>query len=384
MQALTWHQVNLWRLEQHRLSPRVKRQDYLEAAMGTGGIQAQVMSAAEMALGVRVDGLTPQDVQSALWEERTLIKTWAMRGTLHLIPSAELPLYVAARSIYGKRDWLKWFMYFGISEAHYEAFMAAVPRILDSEPMTREQLANAVAEDIGVPELVTILLASSWGSLWKPLAWRGEICFGPTIGRNVTFVRPSEWIGATVNQDTWEPQAALREVARRYLRSYGPATVEDFAQWWGGGAVLGPARKLFRSMQDEIEEVDVEGWHAWALRTTIEPMRSVEAPQREIVRLLPLFDAYTLGLCHDIEQLLPREHKIRVFRPQGWITAVVLVDGSMKGVWEYQTRHSQTVVKISMFSSSPPSTSVKQGIEAEAERLSAFWNTEVVVEFEDP
>ncbi len=78
----------------------------------TGGIQAQVMSAAELALGARVDGLTPQDVQSALWQERTLVKTWAMRGTLHLLAAHELPLYVAARSMHADRNWLKYFTYY--------------------------------------------------------------------------------------------------------------------------------------------------------------------------------------------------------------------------------------------------------------------------------
>src|ERR671937_1890458 len=105
MNSLKWNQVNAWRLSQHCLSPRLKRQDYTKAVTRTGGIQAQVMSAAELALGARVDGLTPQDVQSALWQERTLVKTWAMRGTLHLISASDLPLYVAARSMYGTRDW---------------------------------------------------------------------------------------------------------------------------------------------------------------------------------------------------------------------------------------------------------------------------------------
>jgi hypothetical protein len=66
--------------------------------MRTGGIQAQVMSAAELALGARVDGLSPQDVQSALWHHRTLVKTWAMRGTLDLIGNKRtgrtIPMFV--------------------------------------------------------------------------------------------------------------------------------------------------------------------------------------------------------------------------------------------------------------------------------------------------
>ena len=97
MTALQWYQVHAWRLSQHGLSPRFSSQDVVGAVTRTAGIQAQVMSAAELAMCTRVEGLSPRDVQSALWQDRTLVKTWAMRGTLHLLSASELPLYVAAR-----------------------------------------------------------------------------------------------------------------------------------------------------------------------------------------------------------------------------------------------------------------------------------------------
>src|SRR3954463_8179249 len=124
---LTWRQVNAWRLSQHDLSPRLKRQEFIDAVKRTGGIQAQLMSAAELALWARVDGLTREDVQSALWQERTLVKNWGVRATLHLLPSDDLPLYVAARTAFPGRDWLKDFTYYGATQEQYEAFLAAVP-----------------------------------------------------------------------------------------------------------------------------------------------------------------------------------------------------------------------------------------------------------------
>ncbi|MCI0730593.1 MAG: winged helix DNA-binding domain-containing protein [Chloroflexi bacterium] len=376
MKSLKWPQVNAWRLSQHGLAPRLKRQDFVEAVTRTGGIQAQVMSAAELALWARVEGLSPEDVRSALWQERTLVKTWAMRGTLHLLPASELPLYAAARSVYDNRNWLDYFTYYGATPAQYEAFIAAVPQVLGSEPMTREQLATAVARHTGAPKLGELLLASSWGSPLKPSAFRGDLCFGPNQGQKVTFVRPSQWIG---EWQTVEPDLALQEIARRYLRAYGPATPENFVRWWWGGVGMTQAKKLFRSIEDELEEVEVEGWPAFALRATLGPMQGLKAPG--VVRLLPLFDAYTLGLGRDLEPLLPKAYKSRVFRPQGWISAVVLVGGSMKGVWEYKIQRSQTIVKVHMFS--PPAASIKKGIEAEAERLKAFLNSKVVLEYAD-
>lgn len=383
LRSLTWHQVCIWRLSQHYLSPRLQRRDFLKAATRTGGIQAQVMSAAELALGARVEGLSREDVQAALWRDRTLIKTWAMRGTLHLLTAEDLPLYATALTAYGARDWLKDFIYFGMTEAQYEAVIAAVPQVLGSEPMTREQLASAVAWHIGAPEIAGSLLASSWGSLWKASAWRGDLCFGPNQGRNVTFVNPSKWIDLAEKQNRQpiEPYAALQEIARRFLWAYGPARVEDFALWWSGGAGLGMSRKLFRSIQDELEDVDVEGRRALALRATLEPMQRLETEQgTPVVRLLPLFDAYTLGVGRNLEPLLPAAYKGLVYRPQGWISAVVLVDGRTGGVWEYKIRNSRTLVSVHMFSS--PSASMRKAVETEVEWLGTFLNTEVAVEFE--
>lgn len=375
MQSLRWDQVSAWRLSQHALASRLERPDYAQAAMRTGGMQAQVMSAAELAIWARVDDLGPKGVQVALWQDRTLVKTWAMRAALHLIAAADLPLYVAARSLHEPRNWLRYFGYYGVTKTEYEAFVAAVPQILGSEPMTREELATAAAEHVGSDKLRDIVLSKGWGTPLKPSAWRGDLCFGPNRGRNVTFVRPSAWIGA------WqpiEPYAALQEVARRYLRTYGTTTPELFARWWKIG--LTPARRLFQSIKGELEAVEVEGWPALALRTTLEAMQRPAEPG--IVRLLPLFDAYTIGLGRgaEIEPLLPKAHQNLVYRPQGWISAVVLVDGCIQGVWEYKSQRTQTRVAVHMFSS--PTAAIRKALDGEAERLCSFLGARIILEYE--
>jgi hypothetical protein len=375
VKSLTWQQVNAWRLAQHYLTSRLQRQDFVAAVTGVSGIQAQLMSAAELALWARVEGLSPKDVQSALWHNHSLIKTWAMRGTLHLIAASDLPLYVAARSFYDNRKWLNYFAYYGIEPAQYHAFMAAVPEVLGGEPMTREALAAAIAGHTGVAELRELILASSWGSPLKPCAFRGDLCFGPSQGQNVTFVNPRKWIG---NWEAIEPEQALLEMVRRYLRAYGPATPVDFVRWWWGGAGLVQAKKIFQSLDDELETVAVEGWRALALRSTLEPMQNAE--KSGSVNLLPLFDAYTLGIGRDIEPLLPKVYKSQVYRPQGWISAVVLVDGYINAVWAHKSGRSQTTVKVNLFSA--PTNAIKQGIEAEAERLGVFLNTQVAIMYE--
>ena len=306
----------------------------------------------------------------------------------HIFAAEDLPLIVAARCAGGGRHRLHDFLQLGFTEAQYDEFLLAVPEVLGDaggEPMTREALANGVAERMKTPEVSRALLGSSWGTLWKPSMFRGELCFGPNEwpearrGRTNTFVNPRKWLK---EWKEWEPEEAQQEVTRRYLRTYGPATPLDFSFWWdGGGTAFG--KRMFESLGDEVETVDVERWKATSLRATLEEMANVKVEHNvHSVRLLPMFDVYVLTQSRNLEPVLAKEHKGKVFRPAAWVSAVVLVDGRIEGVWEYDTRKGQTLVTVLMFAT--PAEKVRRGIEAEVERLEGFLDTKVAVEFVDP
>ncbi len=369
--ALTWPQVHAWRVAQHGLAPRLATQNFVEAVTRTCGIQAQVMSAAELAICSRVEALSPWDVRTALWQTRTLVKTWAMRGTLHVLAASDLPLYVAARDTPAEtRRWRDYFAYYGFSAEQHDRYLAAIPQVLAQGPLTRQQLAEAVARETGVATLRDLVLNANWGSPLKLSAFRGDLCFGPSQGQNVTFANPAAWFGAEYArraQQSIEPEAALQTVARCYLQAYGPATPQDFARWWQPGGGVTSARRVFKSLSDELEEVDVEGWRAFALRTTLEPL--LRAERRDAIRLLPLFDAYTIGAPRDCEPLLAAARKSQVFRAQGWVSAVVLAHGSIQGVWEHKAQRARLAISVRLFG--PPSAAIPKGLAAEKERHGA-------------
>jgi hypothetical protein len=325
-------------------------------------IHAHKMSAAELQQWARVQDLSPSDVQDALWKDRTLVKTWLLRGTLHVLATRDFPLYIAALSTLRHFQRGSWQKYHGVTLEELEAIIEGVRLTLTDVGMTREQLANSIAEQTGNPKLRD-LLRSGWGAILKPVAFQGYLCFGPNQGQNVTFVQPRRWIGEWTPIN---PALALKEVARRFLNSYGPATIDEFSRWVG----LEPrdARQVFKSLADDIEEVEVEGWKAWALAASLEQMKTLDVTQ--IVRLLPNFDPYAIAIARHSQYLLSEQHKEKVYRSQGWISPVVLVDGRIKGVWEYDKQRSQIAVKVEMFA--PPTPEIKQGIEAEAERLGGF------------
>lgn len=364
---LTWPQVTAWRLQQQFLCDRSQPADWLAVVQRLGGLHAQLMSAAELSLWARVDDLPRSTIEDALWRNRTLTKTWAMRGTLHLLSVEDFPLHIAARQATLPKRPPSWYIYHGVTRDEAAAIDASLPAVLSGEPQTREVMATKIAEQMGNPNLRELLL-SGWGALLKPSAFAGHLCFGPNQGQNVTFVHPRRWLG---DWTAGAPDAAIKEVARRFLRVYGPATLDEFARWWG--AASSQVRPVFSALGDEIDEVMVEGWRAWALSSSLAEIEA--AIMKPTVRLLPFFDPYTLAIARHSEHLLNEAYKSRVYRTQGWIAPVVLVNGRIEGVWEQEKRASGAAVRIELFTKS--GNGVKIDIEAEVNRLAAFLGSPV-------
>lgn len=131
------------------------------------GLHAQLMSSAELSVWARVENLEREEVQQALWEERSLVKTWAMRGTLHLLPSNEFPLWQAALSTYDHYLKGAWLRAYGMSQPELEKLIETIGVVLNGSMLTREELARRVSQEIGSEDLPA-RLTGSWGSMLKP------------------------------------------------------------------------------------------------------------------------------------------------------------------------------------------------------------------------
>lgn len=270
------------------------------------------------------------------------------------------PLYAAALS--NRRFDLDgpWLKHHGLLASEVPALVDAVSDALDGRQLTREELGGEVVRRLGDGKWDT-LLASGWGAVLKPVAFQGRLCFGPSDGNRVTFVRPDQWVGPF---DQLDPVESLAEVARRFLTAYGPARVEEFARWWG---VQPKAVRPVLTADHGIVAVDVEGGKpAW----TVPDAPGVKAGDAPAVRLLPLFDPYTVAVRRNGERPLSGPEKDLVYRKAGWISPVLLVDGEIAGVWEHKEKKGRLRVQISPFA--PVAGAVADLASVEAERLAAY------------
>ena len=337
------------RLARSHLVERAPADRLVAVVRDTCGIHAQVMGSAELQLAARVDGITRADVGAALWERRELVKTWTLRGTLHLHPAEDLGLWTAARrAVVGERD------YDVDGLENVGAVVEAIDEALRGATLTREELADAVVARVGPAPRKK--LASGWGYYLGDAAIAGVLCFGPPQSQRVTFVHPNDWLGP---QQAWEAEEALREVARRYAATYGPVTHRDFRDWFTSRSFTPEAaRELFEDLELPQAEPCV--------------------PER-CVRLLPEYDVFVMAV-RDREQLVPppvrgdplAHGKGRYEGAAG--VSFLLVDGVCAGIW--RRKRTARRVELTVEPARPLTRAERAGVEAEAERIGAFYGLE--------
>lgn len=367
--ALTWPAVHARRLERHGLLDPVPAARLSDQVGVICGAHAQVMSAAEVSIGVRVAGVTRNAVREALWKERSLVKTYGPRGTVHLLPASDLPLWTGAlgAALAPPRGDRRARM----TPEQVEEVVAAIGAALEDAELTVEELDAEVVARTGpwAGDLVMPAFTGMWPR-WRQLigeaSRRGALCFGPDRGRQVTYTSPRRWLPGF---QPAEGRTALAEVVRRYLHAYGPATPQEFARWLGGPP--GRAAELFRELGSELERVEVQGAEAWVVAgDTARPA----GPARG-VRLLPYYDAYGVG-CHPRERVFPGPAAERALvRGQAGPVPVLLVDGVVAGVWHQRRTGRQVALTVEPFGRL--TRDQRRELDEQAQRLGAVQEAQV-------
>jgi hypothetical protein len=355
---VTYDQVLAWRLRQQGLAPRTDA-TVEQVVERLAGVQAQVASSAELAVATRRRRPAPGAVAEAL-DARTVVKTWTVRGTLHVHGVSQVGAYLSL--VAAARSWEKpvWQRSFGVTPPQMEALGEAVDEALDGRVLTRQELTAALVRREGFADLES-QLTSGWSAVLKPLAWMGRICHGPAKGTRVTFTSPRSWI------PDWsgvpEPEEAAHAVVPAYLHAHGPATPTTFDAWLTRGLSRKAAlRSWFALVGDQLATVDVDGVVCSMLAADVDALARTR-PSRE-VRLLAGFDQYVLGPGTGDGRIVAPDRRKAVSRTAGWISPVVIHEGRVAGVWEL----TDDTVDVRPF---PEADVPIEGLEAEVAHLAA-------------
>ena len=296
----------------------------VEAAFA--GLQDSSPRSAVLALHARV-----KDVSPSAWRNPQFVQVWGPRGAVYVVPRKDVAVFTLGRS---PRNPVLGAAVRAAAEKANHAFRAR-----------RAQPGHIHSHPAGGVNFRELRIASMTGAV--RIEWDGA---------------RTSW--RLVEPPTEAPEPARLELARRFLRSVGPSTPSEFAWWTGGWAgsfglarrgELSDAQQTFRSLGEELTEVEVEGRKRWALRT--DRSRLERAVPVEAVRLLPAGDPYLASA--DRALLVPQPR----FRSELWPKSVwpgaLMVNGDLVGTWRRQ------VGRVTLRAWRPLEREVKEAVEEE-------------------
>jgi uncharacterized protein YukE len=371
-QEVSWSAANVRRLQRHALHPPASSStDPAGIAAVICGAHAQVLSAAELSLAVRIEGATRATIQQALWDDHRLIKTHGPRGTVHLLATQDLPIWTAALSAIPSQspfpDGVR------LTPAQAEEIVDAIGHALENAELTIDELDREVVDLVGSWAGNRVMPAFQdlwprWRQAVGMAAHRGVLCFGPNKGRRVTYTNPRRWLPA------FSPAAedeAICTLITRYLYAYGPATQQQFAQWIGAPPAW--ANDQFERHSPKLTKINLDSTSAWVAG------RDTEMPAEEDVRgsvlLLPYFDAYVVG-SHPRDRLFPGQAATRALAPSGQAGnyPVLLIDGVVTGVWHQ--RRSGRRIDVTVEPLTRLTGHQRRALGAQVERIGAIFESQ--------
>ncbi|MFN2195810.1 MAG: winged helix DNA-binding domain-containing protein [Anaerolineales bacterium] len=333
------------------------------------GVQAQEMPAGELSIWARSSGLTADDVRQARLETRTVVWTWCMRGTLHLVRAADAPWLLPLLGPVFIQANQRRFRQLGWDDASAAAGLAWLQAALEESEsgLVRSEIIRGLEQE-GLPyegQAPYHLIARA--------ALEGLICAGPEQGGETAYVLFERWIGSL---QPLPRQEAILRLARRYLAAFGPAGPQDLARW--SGLRQSEANAAWESLADEIVAVDAAGVPGWLLKSSL-PWLDEGLPQDPQVKLLPRFDTYLLGY-RDRSLAVDTEFAREVNRGGGIIHAVLLVDGQVRGTWKLKRYSKYQKVLLAPFEPLPEG--LLPAIRAEVEELGRFLGEALILDEE--
>jgi len=359
-------------LSRQHLLERAPRDSALEVVDDILGLNAQGALNVQLSLWNRVASLETDFIPKALYVDRSLVKLWVMRNTVHVIPSKRLPIYHKALEQSLTHEWNRWTVKTGTKEsaASWEPSYVKALNALEHGPMTIKQLQDALGGSDRESQI-------SLSRLVREMSLKGILCHTEPSGpwhhpKGYKFARIDKWL-PNIDMDSVSKGEALTSLVRSYLKAYGPASISDFAYW--SGMKVGETKPAFDNLSNSLVKVTVpeNGGKFLILEEDLPALLEV-GEQSVPARLLPCFDALIMG-HKDKSRFIEPSVMNRVFLPLADVAATILMDERVQGTWTLRKAKKAWRLELSPFNML--SEVQVDAVEAEVELLRSFTGFDV-------
>lgn len=363
MLELNAQQIRNYRLIAHHLDRFYEPKDLIEV-VGACGLQNTPPNAWENACYNRIPNLSLDEMHQLLYEEKILLQAWSLRGLPLIFPTAESDVFLSGLKAAENEEWIYTHgiqLALDVLQMYVDELLKLLIQVISqldhqiilSKNSLDETLAKWMLPYLNDDQKRIWNKPSMYGSpdkqtiggavvsfLLRPCAMLGLVVFGERIKGKPTFTSYKNWTGSTLKENV----EASKELMRKYLHCYGPATVDSFMKWLGCTTLQG--HRLWKLMSEEIEAVSVEGKKAYILKTDKEAIMSAQLPERQYL-MLSGHDPYLDQ--RDREILLPDKAQ----HPQIWQMVsnpgAVIDKGEIIGVWKSQKKKTGLEIEIKLW-----------------------------------
>jgi hypothetical protein len=322
----------------------------LEVVQWMGAVQAQDFAGAKWALGLRLPGWTDHEIEQA-FNSGEILRTHVLRPTWHFVSPQDIHWMLQLTAPHIEAASVYQFRRMGLdSKVFSRSNKIIVKAFADTDYQTRDELRTALSNakiDTSEERFIHLLFKAEL---------EGLICSGPRVGKQFTYALLSKRAPHT---KVLSPEEALVELTRKYFKSHGPATVQDYA-WWSGLSQK-QAKTSIEMVTSEMVREKIGEQEFWSFSQS-----GVKA-KRQSIHLLPAYDEYTVAYADRSPVLDPKYIQRSgngIFKP------VVIINGNVLGTWARTLKKSEVNVTVQTFTKS---TDVeKKGIQAAINRYSKF------------
>lgn len=350
-----------WRTRRNGLGP-VGGRSAVELAERTVALRGWPAEAAELAIGIRRRRPGPGGLAEAL-ESGELIRSYAFRGGSYVFTPSVGSVLLAVHTATPTWQTDRYQRQGGFAQDDWQPVREAFHEFLTDGPLTRCEIGARLAH---IPGLQHLSDAASSGagadSLYKPLHWWGQICFGPERDGQSTF----RLLGGDLReQPAQDVDEAGRAAIVLYLQAYAPATIDNI-QYWLGDGLGAPRRRILQwlaDLGDDVSAVSIDGVPSFALTRDLDELATSEAT--DAVRLLPAYDPWVMNPGTSDRRIVPLQHRALASRG----SCLAIRGGVVCGTW----RRRAGTVTVSWFDDAPPVAALRD----EVDRLSMILGREL-------
>ena len=359
MDAINLSSVNLFVLNKRHLTPASKGEDVVQVVKDVGGLHATNSTTPYLSLYARCSQFVKENLEVELYDKRSLGKVRCVRKTIYIQPKDRIPIVWKPTARQVIKESKGFMINRGVTKDMYDKLSMDILQMLQGREMAAAEIKATLKTDADVSSVLYFMCDQGLLIRGRPVkGWRD---------RRHRYALFDDYF-PDLQLDKFEESEAITILVSLYLASYGPASEVDIAWWTGLGKTK--VRQALKELEDQLVEVSIPeiGEGFFVLQADMKQVEAVKPPREPVISLLPYLDPYLMGYKQR-ERYLDQEHYDLVFDRSGNATSVILVDGKVIGVWDFEDSE-EPLAKVFLFQEI--GKILREEILVEAERLGEF------------